>query len=114
MTAAKTEAIRALNDRFRHNLSGSQGTAVITTGVAPPSPPVSFTSLELRVFEQVLFDPLRVSPRGAQNIFCSLGPITATNLIVWPAPGSEDTELGVFMEPEVSHGETKVYTRVQA
>jgi hypothetical protein len=34
MTAAKTEAIRALNDRFRHNLSGSQGTAVITTGVA--------------------------------------------------------------------------------
>jgi energy-coupling factor transporter ATP-binding protein EcfA2 len=32
----------------------------------------------------------------------------------WPAPGSEDTELGVFMEPEVSHGKTKVYTRVQA
>ena len=27
---------------------------------------------------------------------------------VWPAPGSEDTELGVFMEPEVSHGETEV------
>jgi hypothetical protein len=25
---------------------------------------------------------------------------------VWPAPGSEDTELGVFMGPEVSHGET--------
>ena len=33
---------------------------------------------------------------------------------VWPAPGFEDTELGVFMEPEVSHGKTKVYTRVQA
>jgi hypothetical protein len=32
----------------------------------------------------------------------------------WPAPGSEDTELGVFMEPEVSHGETEVYPRVQA
>ena len=32
----------------------------------------------------------------------------------WPAPGSEDTELGVFMEPEVSHGETEVYSRVQA
>ena len=32
----------------------------------------------------------------------------------WPAPGSEDTELGVFMEPEVSHGETKVYAGVQA
>jgi hypothetical protein len=23
---------------------------------------------------------------------------------LWPAPGSEDTELGVFMGPEVSHG----------
>jgi len=32
----------------------------------------------------------------------------------WPAPGSEDTELGVFMGPEVSHGATKVYTGVQA
>ncbi len=32
----------------------------------------------------------------------------------WPAPGSEDTELGVFMGPEVDHGETKVHTRVQA
>jgi hypothetical protein len=33
---------------------------------------------------------------------------------VWPAPGSADTELGVLMEPEVCHGETEVYTRVQA
>jgi hypothetical protein len=33
---------------------------------------------------------------------------------IWPAPGSEDTELGVFMGPEVRHGETEVYTRVQA
>jgi Trypsin len=32
----------------------------------------------------------------------------------WPAPGSEDTELGVFMGPEVSHGETAVYAGVQA
>jgi hypothetical protein len=31
------------------------------------------------------------------------------NLQVWPAPGSEDTELGVLMELEVGHGETKVY-----
>jgi len=33
---------------------------------------------------------------------------------VWPAPGSEDTELGVLMELEVGHGETEVYPRVQA
>jgi dolichol-phosphate mannosyltransferase len=32
----------------------------------------------------------------------------------WPAPGSEDTELGVLMEPEVRHGEAEVHTRVQA
>jgi hypothetical protein len=32
----------------------------------------------------------------------------------WPAPGSEDTELGVLMEPEVGHGETEVYAGVQA
>ena len=32
----------------------------------------------------------------------------------WPAPGSADTELGVFMGPEVGHGETKVYAGVQA
>ena len=27
----------------------------------------------------------------------------------WPAPGSEDTELGVLMELEVDHGEAEVY-----
>jgi hypothetical protein len=37
-----------------------------------------------------------------------------TNDDVWPAPGSEDTELGVLMGPEVAHGEAEVYTRVQA
>jgi hypothetical protein len=33
---------------------------------------------------------------------------------VWPAPGFEGTELGVFMEPEARHGKTKVSTGVQA
>ena len=32
----------------------------------------------------------------------------------WPAPGSEDTELGVLMELEVGHGATEVYAGVQA
>jgi pimeloyl-ACP methyl ester carboxylesterase len=30
-------------------------------------------------------------------------------MAAWPAPGSEDTELGVLMELEVRHGETEVY-----
>ena len=33
---------------------------------------------------------------------------------IWPAPGSEDTELGVLMELEVGHGETEVHAGVQA
>ena len=32
----------------------------------------------------------------------------------WPAPGSEDTKLGVLMEREVRHGATEVYAGVQA
>ena len=35
-------------------------------------------------------------------------------IAVWPAPGFEDIKLDVFMEPEAGHGETKVYTGVQA
>ena len=37
-----------------------------------------------------------------------------SGLEVWPAPGSEDTELGVLMEPEVDHGEAEVHAGVQA
>ena len=40
--------------------------------------------------------------------------IVPVAMSLWPAPGSEDTELGVLMEPEVGHGETEVYPRVQA
>ncbi len=32
----------------------------------------------------------------------------------WPVPGLEDTELGVFMKPEVGHGTTAACTGVQA
>jgi hypothetical protein len=38
----------------------------------------------------------------------------SSDFMRWPAPGSEDTELGVFMGPEASHGKTKVYAGVQA
>ena len=41
-------------------------------------------------------------------------PDFASFSAVWPAPGSEDTELGVLMELEVGHGETEVYPRIQA
>jgi hypothetical protein len=48
-----------------------------------------------------------IAPPNVEHI------VTRTTKI-WPAPGSEDTELGVLMEPEVGHGETEVYPRVQA
>jgi hypothetical protein len=44
----------------------------------------------------------------------SFGLWLALSAAGWPVPGSEDTELGVLMEPEVGHGETTIYTRVQA
>ena len=46
------------------------------------------------------------------NVFVNFvyGPVGG----LWPAPGSEDTELGVLMELEVGHGETEVYPQVQA
>ena len=47
------------------------------------------------------------APDGQAHLFVLAGSI-------WPAPGSEDTELGVLMELEVCHGETEVYPRVQA
>ena len=43
-----------------------------------------------------------------------LGEVRRGNCVKWPAPGSEDTELGALMELEVGHGETEVYPRVQA
>jgi len=36
----------------------------------------------------------------------------ASRSCYWPAPGSEDTELGVLLEPEVAHGEAEVYAGV--
>ena len=45
---------------------------------------------------------------------CAADYLSLWKTRIWPAPGSEDTELGVFMEPEVDHGTTEVYARVQA
>src|SRR4051794_27449834 len=68
----------------------------------------------------------RVSPRtesrrrlyNAQKLdvppTVQIGLVLASGQAHWPAPGSEDTELGVLMEQEVGHGEAEVYARVQA
>jgi hypothetical protein len=41
-------------------------------------------------------------------------PPVLKKLLSWPAPGSEDTELGVILEPEVVYGTQTLCTRVQA
>jgi hypothetical protein len=69
------------------------------------SPPVESTFPQMVSYPAPIFTAcpaVRRSLRGRMN------------WAVWPAPGFEDTELGVFMGPEVSHGETKVYAGVQA
>jgi predicted KAP-like P-loop ATPase len=71
--------------------------ALRTTGIVAP--------------EVVLFSPWLVGDRD--ELLRSLFDELAT-AAVWPAPGSEDTELGVLMELEVGHGETEVHAGVQA
>jgi diguanylate cyclase (GGDEF)-like protein len=50
----------------------------------------------------------RVIERLERDLCCPASQVP------WPAPGSQDTKLGVLMEPEVGHGETEVHARVQA
>jgi hypothetical protein len=40
--------------------------------------------------------------------------VETEDVLSWPGPGSEDTELGVLLEREVRHGEAEVHARVQA
>jgi len=51
---------------------------------------------------------------GKLSAFKALADTDLPTFIAWPAPGSEDTEFGVLMEPEVDHGKAEVYARVQA
>src|SRR5262245_34489679 len=51
------------------------------------------------------------NPSNSGSAATSLVPASMSQACkgVWPAPGSEDTELGVLMELEVGHGETEVH-----
>jgi len=46
-------------------------------------------------------------------VFSTTSASTADR-IIWPAPGSEHTELGVILEPEVVYGTQTLCTRIQA
>jgi uncharacterized membrane protein YedE/YeeE len=80
---------------------------LIVTGVAV----LALTVMWRRFRYTVSFDPINLGRAAgvliAGGILCILWGL-------WPAAGFKDTELGVFMEPEVEHGATEVYARVQA
>ena len=72
----------------------------------------------MKTRKEVVEEALRDNPR-LREIYYRQWPLPWELTVrvsegLWPAPGCEDTELGVFMGPEVSHGETKVYAGVQA
>jgi hypothetical protein len=69
------------------------------------------------MFMRYLFVALCEKGYGRIPLFVelrNLNSFAVKELFSWPAPGSEDTELGVFMGQEVGHGEAEVYARVQA
>ena len=46
------------------------------------------------------------------KISARMQPRYLLELEIWPAPGSEDTELRCLMEQEADHGEAEVYAGV--
>src|SRR5258708_5117897 len=82
---------RLLNDMTRHPLISTGCIAVIYIGAGWIAVHVPFASIGL------------MAPQGVEDFYRD-----------WPAAGSADTELGVLLEPEVGHGATEVYARIQA
>jgi len=52
--------------------------------------------------------------RSGGGSWPGLGAMMVKYFSGWPVPGFEDTELRVFMEPEVDQGETEIYAGVRA
>ena len=70
--------------------------------------------LPIDVLQPCPNNPRTHSKKQIEQIERSIKTFGFNNPVLWPAPGSEDTELGVLMGPEVRHGEAEVYARVQA
>src|SRR4029077_14144958 len=81
---------------------------------APVSYPYSFEDLLALLHGRApaKVDAVALHRRRVEHGHLSVG--LKIHCLGWPAPGSEDTELGVLMEPEVGHGETEVHAGVQA
>jgi hypothetical protein len=85
---------------YNHREEVPQETRLLIIGTAPPP---RFSNPAFRIMKELDFDFFY----GSEDNYM-------WEFLDWPAPGSEDTELGVLMGPEGGHGETAVYARVQA
>jgi len=87
-------------------------------GVVDPTPLSSLVNLQELVLgmTRIRDSTFLASLTKLERLYLGQTLITDISSIssIWPAPGSEDTELGVLMELEVGHGETEVYAGVQA
>jgi hypothetical protein len=84
--------------------SEQAGLAGGATGLVEPAMGQKSSQTHIKEFKE------QKNPRYA----IEMAAVVAYYLQDWPAPGSEDTELGVLMGPEGGHGETEVHARVQA
>ena len=101
--------------RKRASIAGMLGEAVSDVANAAS---VAATGSELGVLELAAEDEFKLTraKRKRKPKRTSKKKVAARNprKSIWPAPGSEDTELGVLMEREVRHGAAEVYAGVQA
>jgi hypothetical protein len=86
---------------------GYLDTVVAALGIAERSAECLLADYPFKAWDKVL-------EKDEWDELCDTREKQEAKTTAWPAPGSADTELGVLMEPEVCHGETEVYTGVQA
>ena len=86
---------------------GYLDTVVAALGIAERSAECLLADYPFKAWDKVL-------EKDEWDELCDTTEKQEAKTTAWPAPGSADTELGVLMEPEVCHGETEVYTGVQA
>ena len=116
--AAKSPAVRTMLQRTDVASAPNQETILGTVDISPGSGN-GFHSHFGSEIGYVLQGHIRLEIKGQYAREMGPGdsflvPRGAVHRSVWPAAGFEDTELGVFMEPEVDYGTTEVYAGVQA
>src|SRR5207248_6090406 len=95
------------------DLNLAHDTATVTFTFSAP-PPLGFTLDNTSAVGGTLSNLSQLNATTYTATFTAAASTDIGNASVWPAPGSEDTELGVLMELEVGHGETEVHAGVQA